>query len=220
MASNITSNLDENFPVAGVDNNTQGFRENFSVIKTSLTAAYNEITEIQNKAIFKSNLTGDTLDNNMGGNNLVNSNLVGSTAAVERYGVNALASQILEFGNHYHVFEISTNTNFVLSQFPQVVAPITDERLSQIRLELNSAGGAGVGNISFSIFGDTGSDPLQIIYYNKLDFNISPATAVDKWSNTSTPVVTINSTNNKMIFDIWSTNGKTFYITIVGSFRT
>ncbi len=32
MASNITTtNLDENFPVAGRDNDSQGFRDNFSI---------------------------------------------------------------------------------------------------------------------------------------------------------------------------------------------
>ena len=44
MPSNInTTNLDETYPVAGQDNNSQGFRDNFSTIKTNFTTAKTEI---------------------------------------------------------------------------------------------------------------------------------------------------------------------------------
>ena len=37
MTSSIVhSTLDGNYPVAGVDNDTQGFRDNFTIIKTGL----------------------------------------------------------------------------------------------------------------------------------------------------------------------------------------
>ena len=40
MASNIiSSTIDGTYPVAGVDNDTQGFRDNFTVIKTGLATA-------------------------------------------------------------------------------------------------------------------------------------------------------------------------------------
>jgi hypothetical protein len=50
MASNISQyslNIDEAFPVAGVDNESQGFRDNFDLIKTALTVANTEITDLQ-----------------------------------------------------------------------------------------------------------------------------------------------------------------------------
>lgn len=50
MASNISQysiNIDEAFPVAGVDNESQGFRDNFDLIKTALTVANSEITGLQ-----------------------------------------------------------------------------------------------------------------------------------------------------------------------------
>lgn len=68
MASSINPNdIDGAYPVAGQDNNSQGFRDNFTNIKTNFTAAANEITDLQNKVILKAPLTGTTLDNNMGG---------------------------------------------------------------------------------------------------------------------------------------------------------
>ena len=37
MASNIISDtIDAAYPIAGVDNDTQGFRDNFQIIKTGL----------------------------------------------------------------------------------------------------------------------------------------------------------------------------------------
>lgn len=48
MASNIISTtIDETFPIAGQDNNSQGFRDNFSLIKTGLATAASEITALQ-----------------------------------------------------------------------------------------------------------------------------------------------------------------------------
>jgi hypothetical protein len=48
MASNIsTTNIDDNYPVAGQDNDSQGFRDNFQNIKTALTTAKTEITGLQ-----------------------------------------------------------------------------------------------------------------------------------------------------------------------------
>ena len=48
MASSITTtNIDATFPVAGQDNDSQGFRDNFSQIKTQLSTASTEITSLQ-----------------------------------------------------------------------------------------------------------------------------------------------------------------------------
>ena len=53
MASSIsTTSIDATFPVAGQDNDSQGFRDNFSQIKTQLDTASSEITTIQtNQAV-------------------------------------------------------------------------------------------------------------------------------------------------------------------------
>ena len=57
MASNINTNaLDENFPYAGVNQPSQGFRDNYRSIKNNLTIAANEIGNLHLKRIA---LTGD-----------------------------------------------------------------------------------------------------------------------------------------------------------------
>ena len=69
--SNITpGSVDADFPVAGQDNDSQGFRENFNVIKDSLTGAAGYI------AILQDDTAKTTAPNNMQGNNLLNTNFV------------------------------------------------------------------------------------------------------------------------------------------------
>jgi len=68
MTSQINPNdIDGAYPVAGQDNNSQGFRDNFTNTKTNFQYAYNEITDLQNNVILKSALSGTILDNDMGG---------------------------------------------------------------------------------------------------------------------------------------------------------
>ena len=62
--SNITAtNINGNYPIAGQDNNSQGFRDNFTLIKNNLIVAAAEITDLQNKAIVKTALDGVAIDN-------------------------------------------------------------------------------------------------------------------------------------------------------------
>ena len=76
MTSSINpNNIDGTYPVAGQDNNSQGFRDNFTATKTNFTYAASEITDLQSKAVLKSALTGTTLNNNMGGSLLIDAQL-------------------------------------------------------------------------------------------------------------------------------------------------
>jgi len=65
MSSSINpNNINSSFPIAGQDNDSQGFRDNFTSIKTNLVTARNEISDLQNKVILKQALTGGTIVNN------------------------------------------------------------------------------------------------------------------------------------------------------------
>jgi hypothetical protein len=60
MASQINPNdIDGAYPVAGQDNNSQGFRDNFTNTKTNFQYAANEITALQTNGVFTN------VDNNM-----------------------------------------------------------------------------------------------------------------------------------------------------------
>ena len=69
--SNINPyNIDGTYPVAGQDNDSQGFRDNFTNIRNNLSYAYAELSDLQNKALVTSALTGTTITNNMGYNQI------------------------------------------------------------------------------------------------------------------------------------------------------
>jgi len=68
MTSEINPNsIDTAYPVAGQDNSTQGFRTNFTNIKTNFEFAEQEITDLQNNVLLKGALTGGSVDNDMAG---------------------------------------------------------------------------------------------------------------------------------------------------------
>ena len=69
------NNIDGAYPVAGQDNDSQGFRDNLTNTKTNFEYAADEITDLQNKAVLKAALTGGVLDNNMAGSLLSNAQL-------------------------------------------------------------------------------------------------------------------------------------------------
>ena len=73
MTSQINPyNIDGAYPIAGQDNNSQGFRTNFTNTSTNFEFAAQEITALQTNAVLKSALTGTTLDNDMNGSLLFN----------------------------------------------------------------------------------------------------------------------------------------------------
>jgi hypothetical protein len=88
MTSQINpNNIDGAYPVAGQDNNSQGFRDNFTNTSTNFQYAAAEITDLQNKAVLKAALTGTTLNNNMGGSILSNAQLQNMSGTVVSLGV-------------------------------------------------------------------------------------------------------------------------------------
>ena len=75
MTSQIsTVGIDTQFPVPGADNDSQGFRDNFSSISTALVVAKTELTELQTNAIISADLaTGSlTVQNDLKGSALYN----------------------------------------------------------------------------------------------------------------------------------------------------
>jgi len=68
MSSNINPyNINGLYPVAGQDNSSQGFRDNFTNIKNNFIYAQSEISDLQSKAILTSALNGQTINNDMAG---------------------------------------------------------------------------------------------------------------------------------------------------------
>lgn len=82
MASTITnylSKINENFPVKGQDNDSQGFRDNFRTIKYAFTITSSEISNLQ---LDTAKLTNN---NDFGGNSLINATIVNPSVPVISY---------------------------------------------------------------------------------------------------------------------------------------
>ena len=88
------NNIDGAYPVAGQDNNSQGFRDNFTNTATNFQYAADEISDLQAKAVLKSALVGTTLDNNMGGSVLSNAQLQDMSETVVALGTVAGSTTI------------------------------------------------------------------------------------------------------------------------------
>jgi hypothetical protein len=119
MTSSINpQNIDANYPVAGVPNNTQGFRDNFTNIQTNFTYAKNEITDLENKAILKSALTGSTLDNNMA-DQLIYSALIRDFSGSIVQNTVTSGSVTLDYSSgHYQTVSTSGSVSLGFTNFP------------------------------------------------------------------------------------------------------
>jgi len=97
MASNINPyNIDGTFPVAGQDNSSQGFRDNFTNTKNNFLFAQNEINDLQAKVLVTSALTGQAINNDMAGTQITRPQLAAWTQTLYDNGpVNT--SAVLDF---------------------------------------------------------------------------------------------------------------------------
>lgn len=102
MTSQINPyNINGQYPVAGQDNNSQGFRTNFTNTSTNFEYAAQEITALQTNAVLKSALAGVTLDNNMNGQLLFNALTNQITQQIFPYGVLVGSSQVISYTAGY-----------------------------------------------------------------------------------------------------------------------
>lgn len=112
------NNIDGAYPVAGQDNNSQGFRDNFTNTKTNFEYAASEITDLQNKAILKAALTGTTLNNDMAGSLLSNAQLQDMSETVVALG-SVTGSQVIDYAaGPYYTLTTTGSITISFSNFP------------------------------------------------------------------------------------------------------
>ena len=140
--SNITPGVLTDYPKAGQDNDTQGFRDNFSLIEQNFAVAKLEIDELASKAVLKSALDGSTLNNNFNGNNIVEANLLNVTKQGLNVDTSGEATQHnLEFNvNGYNQYlKIDQAKQIQLSGFPGVDQTLTVTGEVNLIIENSSA---------------------------------------------------------------------------------
>ena len=112
-----TGTINVSYPTPGVNNSSQGFRDNFAGINDNLDIAATEITDLQSKVLLKSALTGTTLDNDMNNGIIKNVKTLGFRASTYNLGTNSGTINIdLTLGDvQYGV--ISANSNLTFSKW-------------------------------------------------------------------------------------------------------
>ena len=134
MASNINDTaVNSDYPIAGVDNDSQGFRDNFSTIKTNFVAAKAEIETLQTTTA-KLNVANNFLGNTVSGANLQN---VTETAYVASTTVNTSQNINVDSGG-YQEFKAGADITFTLSNWSSVTA-----KAGKIRVHVQSDQAAG-----------------------------------------------------------------------------
>ena len=142
MSSNIqTTTIDESYPVAGRDNDTQGFRDNFGVIKNNFAAAKAEIEDLQDNAARKD------ADNNFLGSKLIDADLQASTEVMYNGGSVGTTELgplgVVSFLNgHYHKYNLNSDSaaEFILNLVDWPSAS-ENNRYAKIVVELFSTSG-------------------------------------------------------------------------------
>lgn len=132
MTSQVNpSNIDGTYPIAGQDNDSQGFRDNFTNIRNNFVYAKAELEDLQNKAILKSALNNSAINNDMGGSIISNVGLQGAYDAFVDLG--SLSGNIIVNYAAGNIQRITTagSISFQFNNWP------TSGRLGRIKLWFN-----------------------------------------------------------------------------------
>ena len=168
------NNIDGQYPVAGQDNNSQGFRDNFTNTKTNFQFAADEITELQNSVILKTALTGSTLNNNMGNAIISNAQLIGQTTNVVTLGnvTNSTANVVFGSGS-YQVATTQGNTSLSFTGWPSTGLYAT------VRLQLTTTTANATVTVPASVSANTNASYTSLQYIKGVDLANSVITIDD-----------------------------------------
>ena len=152
MASNINYlSINENFPVAGQDNDTQVFRDNFDTIKTSLRNAKEEITDLQDDTA-KLNL-----DNDFGLKKIQRAVLQNNRTQKFNGGTVTATPTTIDYENgDYQIYNIGASLSMDFLNFPGdpvFTSEVTPIGMGKVTLELYSTGASYT--LSFTTSGGT-----------------------------------------------------------------
>ena len=181
--------INENFPVAGQDNDTQVFRDNFDTIKTNFSAAKSEITDLQDNAARKDE-DNDFLYNVVGSLTLQDAYL-----RKKDYGAAIIAgTQDISFKQAmYHIVRFGANTSLSFSEFPTGAVDVTG--LGQI------------GKATLELYGDGTARTITFITSGGAVIKKSPGFPVS---------VTVTSATDPVIIEVWRHSATVIFLNYLG----
>lgn len=183
--------INENFPVAGQDNDTQVFRDNFDSIKTALSVAKTEITDLENNTA----RTDQPTDFNY--NILTSVTLQDAYVRIKDYGspISASTQEVSFKQALYHIIKFSNNCALSFIEFP--TTELNDDRLGQL------------GKATLELYGDGTARTLT--------FTTTGSTLIKK-SSGFPGTLTVTSTTNPVIIEVWQYSTDAIYLNYLGNF--
>ncbi len=177
------NNIDGTYPVAGQDNSSQGFRDNFTNIKNNFQSAYNEITDLQNKVILKSPLNNGIFSNDMQGNVITNATLQGARDQLYNLGsAGGIVNVDFNTGS-YQTITLASSVTFSFSNFSQA-----NGSYAKVKLQIT------VSNLNYTV-----------------TFPASVSTGTDVIAGMTSNVITFSQTGT-YIFELGTTDGGTTFV--------
>ena len=189
MTSNINfAAINENFPVAGQDNDTQTFRDNFDTIKTNFSSAKTEITDLQDNSA-RTDQDNDFLYNVVGSLTLNDAYL-----RKKDYGAAIVAvTQDVSFKQAmYHIIKFGNNCAIEFKEFPTGA------------VDINNFG--QVGKATLELYGDGTARTIT--------FTTTGSTVIKK--SPGFPAVTVTSTTNPVIIEVWQHSTAVIWMNYLG----
>jgi len=192
----VTSNINytainENFPVAGQDNDTQVFRDNFATIKTNFSAAKTEIQDLQDNSA--------RLDQSNDFNCSVLTSLVLQDSYFRKkdYGaaITATTQEISFKQALYHIISFGNSCSLSFIDFPTTA------------VDLEGIG--SVGKATLELYGDGTSRTISFL---------TSGTTVIKKSASFPGTLTVSSSTNPTIIEVWQHSTDFIFLNYVGSF--
>jgi hypothetical protein len=192
--------INENFPVAGQDNDTQVFRDNFDTIKTSLRIARDEITALEDTTAKL------TQDNDFELNVIQNAVLQNNRTQKSDIGIVPLETAsdntiTVDFKNgDYQIYRFRDDVVLDFLNFP-----------GDIRIAPFENSEIGVGKVTLEIYGD-GTE-------RNITFSLSGSGASTIKKNIDFPeTLSVSSNTNPVFVEVWRHSTGTFFMRYLGQF--
>ena len=193
MTSNINfAGINEQFPVAGQDNDTQVFRDNFDTIKTSFRNAQQEITDLQD------NSARTDLDNDFNLNKISNAVLQQNREQKFNWGNYSESSIDIDFElGSYQILSLGANVNMQFTNLPG--DPVYSSETTPI----------GMGKITLELYSSGGSYVVNFVTTGGTVFKKDPAFP---------GAVTISSADNPVFIEVWRHSQNVIFMRYLGQY--
>lgn len=207
MTSNINYlSINENFPVAGEDNDTQVFRDNFNTIKTNFRYAKEDIDVLQNNT-GGLQCTESGTGSSFGKRTVEDALLIRTAYMLHEVGSPSVTPFPLDWeAGSYKTISVGADTSFTLTNFAETDGDVTNKRVGNAILEFV---GGDVGDIKTVTFVTEAGIAIKRFGFPSL---------TGTYTGTA-PDIELSSTADPVLVEIWQHTSRTILIKYLGKFE-